>query len=57
MGNFEINEPTEKQMAALIKLTTALAKKYKINPYAKADYFKAYTEAPYLETVENYTIA
>lgn len=57
MWNFEINQPTEKQMAALIKLTTALAKKYKINPYAKVDYFKEYTEAPYLQIFENYTIA
>lgn len=32
MGNFEINEPTKEQLAALTKLSTALMIKYNINP-------------------------
>lgn len=32
MGNFEINEPTEKQLDALTRLSTALMIKYRINP-------------------------
>jgi N-acetyl-anhydromuramyl-L-alanine amidase AmpD len=32
MGNFEINEPTEEQLNALTKLTTALMIRYRINP-------------------------
>jgi hypothetical protein len=32
MGNFEINEPTEAQLNALTKLTTALMIRYRINP-------------------------
>lgn len=32
MGNFEINQPTDAQIAALIKLSTALSIRYSINP-------------------------
>lgn len=32
MGNFEINEPTEAQLNALTKLSTALMIRYRINP-------------------------
>jgi len=32
MGNFELNEPTEAQLNALTKLSTALMIKYRINP-------------------------
>lgn len=32
MGNFELNEPTEAQLNALTKLSTALMIKYHINP-------------------------
>lgn len=32
LGNFEVNTPTEKQIAALTKLITALSIKYKIHP-------------------------
>jgi N-acetyl-anhydromuramyl-L-alanine amidase AmpD len=32
MGNFEINEPTEEQLNALSKLSTALMIRYRINP-------------------------
>lgn len=32
LGNFEINEPTEKQLKALSKLSVALMVKYQINP-------------------------
>ena len=41
LGNFEINEPTKEQIAALAKLSTALMIRYKINPdnevYAHVD--------------------
>jgi hypothetical protein len=57
MGNFNINVPTDQSLKSLVKLTTALAKKYKINPNATTTYFKKSTEAPYVKPYTNYTIA
>ncbi len=57
MGNFNIQTPTDEAMKSLLTLTTALAKKYKINPKATTSYFKKSTEAPYLKEYTNYTIA
>lgn len=57
MGNFNIQEPTDKQLASLVKLLTSLAKKYKINPLDKTNYFKKLSQPPYVQAYENYTIA
>lgn len=57
MGNFNANVPTDQSLKSLVKLTTALAKKYKINPKATVKYFKKSSEAPYLKAYTNYTIA
>lgn len=57
MGNFNLNVPTDSSLQALIKLTSALAKKYKINPKVTVKYFKKSDEAPYLKAYTNYTIA
>ncbi len=57
MGNFNIQTPTDASLKALLKLTTALAKKYRINPKATTTYFKKSSEAPYLSAYTNYTIA
>ena len=57
MGNFNVNVPTDESLKALTKLTTALAKKYKLNPKATTTYFKKSSEAPYLEGYTNYRIA
>jgi len=57
MGNFNVNVPTDKSLKSLLALTTALAKKYAINPKATVSYFKAATEPPYLDTYQNYTVA
>jgi len=57
MGNFNIQTPTDAALQALLKLTTALAKKYKINPKATTTYFKKSTEVPYLKAYTNFTIA
>lgn len=57
MGNFNVNVPTDASLKSLVKLTTALAKKYAINPKTTATYFKATSDAPYLKTYTNYTIA
>ncbi len=57
MGNFNVNIPTDQALKSLIKLTTVLAKKYKINPKATTTYFKKSTEAPYIKSYTNYTIA
>lgn len=57
MGNFNFNVPTDASLKSLVKLTTALAKKYAINPKATATYFKTTDDAPYLKTYTNYTIA
>jgi hypothetical protein len=57
MGNFNIQVPTDASLKALLQLTTALAKKYKINPKATTSYFKKSAEAPYLKEYTNYTVA
>jgi hypothetical protein len=57
MGNFNIQVPTDVALKSLLKLTTALAKKYKINPKATTTYFKKSAEVPYLKEYTNYTIA
>ena len=57
MGNFNVQVPTDAALKSLLKLTTALAKKYKINPKATTTYFKKAPEAPYLKEYTNYTIA
>ena len=57
MGNFNLNVPTDSSLQALIKLTSDLAKKYKINPKVTVKYFKKSDEAPYLKAYTNYTIA
>ncbi|NCO98073.1 N-acetylmuramoyl-L-alanine amidase [bacterium] len=40
MGNFNIQQPTEAQLKSLIKLSIALAKKYKIDPNSRVMYFE-----------------
>ncbi|MEI7563815.1 MAG: peptidoglycan recognition family protein [bacterium] len=57
MGNFNIQEPTDPQLQALVKLSTALAKKYKIDPMAKVSYFKPSDWPPYITTVTSYAVA
>jgi len=57
MGNFNIQQPTEAQLKSLIKLSIALAKKYKIDPNSRVMYFEKWTEAPYITEEENFTIA
>lgn len=55
--NFENVKPTKEAINALIKLSAALAKKYNINPYSRADYHKDSKDAPYIVSKENYVIA
>lgn len=57
MGNFNVQVPTDAALKSLAKITTALAKKYKINPKATTSYFKKSAEVPYLKAYTNYTIA
>lgn len=57
MGNFMIQKPTDDQLKSLVKLTTALAKKYRINPNAQVKYFKTSTIPPYITTVSSYAVA
>jgi len=57
MGNFNIQTPTDAALKALVKLTTALSKKYKINPKTTTTYFKKSDKVPYLKAYTNYTIA
>ncbi|MCX6822972.1 MAG: N-acetylmuramoyl-L-alanine amidase [candidate division SR1 bacterium] len=57
MGNFNIQKPTDEQLLALVKLATALAKKYKIDPTAKVSYFKPSAWPPYIATVTSYAVA
>ena len=57
MGNFNIQQPTEAQLKSLIKLGSALAKKYKIDPNSRVMYFEKSTEPPYIKEESNFAIA
>lgn len=57
MGNFEVQNPTDKQKAALVKLLTALSAKYNIDPEGKVSYHRTSKVDPYLETRVDYAIA
>ncbi|MEI7562568.1 MAG: N-acetylmuramoyl-L-alanine amidase [bacterium] len=57
MGNFNIQKPTDAQLQALLALTTALAKKYKIDPMGKVTYFRKSDWPPYMSAVQGYAIA
>ncbi len=48
MGNFDIDEPTIKMQESLMRLTTALAWKYDIDPYWSTQLFQASENSPYL---------
>lgn len=56
IGNFEIQNPTDAQMRSLINLSTALAKKYGINPQAQTIYHRRLTVAPYMQDVKGYAL-
>lgn len=57
LGNFDIQVPTAETIHALIKLLTALAQKYNIDPTARVPYHKEIKTPPYITTEENYAIA
>lgn len=57
MGNFNVNVPTDASLKSLVNLTTALSRKYKINPNSTVTYFKRTTEEPFLQEYTNYAIA
>jgi hypothetical protein len=57
MGNFNVNVPTDVSLKSLVNLTTALSRKYKINPNSTVTYFKRTTEEPFLKEYTNYAIA
>lgn len=50
MGNFDVTQPTKEMMDALLRLTTALARKYNINLDAEQTYYRSSTTAPYIAT-------
>lgn len=50
MGNYDIQQPSQEMMDALLRLTTALARKYNINLDAKQTYYRAVSTAPYIAT-------
>lgn len=57
MGNFEIQKPTAAQLKSLVKILVSLTQKYNIDPMSKTTYHRKSVNAPYLETLVNYTIA
>lgn len=57
MWNFEIEKPTPQAISSLIKLSTAIAKKYKINPKYTTSYHKDIKDFPYIESQKWFTIA
>jgi len=54
--NFNLEKPIKAQIDSLIKLSTALVKKYNIQPYKKQIYHKSYWKYPYIQDVKNYSI-
>ena len=57
MGNFNVQKPTDEQLQSLVALTTALSKKYSINPLGKVIYFRKSEWPPYMIAVDGYAIA
>lgn len=57
IGNFQTDQPTQAQIDALVKLSTALAAKYKINPMNMVDYHKKITAYPYVSSFQNFAVA
>lgn len=55
--NFQYQIPTDQQFEALVNLTTALSKKYNINPNELVSYHKEISTEPYIVDTENYSIA
>ena len=55
--NFEKQKPTKAQLNALIRLSTALAKKYHINPLKKVTYHQLGWKPPYIQDVTAYALA
>ena len=55
--NFENVKPTKEALDSLVRLSAALAKKYNINPYTRANYHRDSKDAPYIVSSENYVIA
>lgn len=51
------SNPTQGQLDALVKLSTALMKKYNINPNDTTNYFKWSSVYPYVTVTTNYTLA
>ncbi|MEF2175701.1 MAG: N-acetylmuramoyl-L-alanine amidase [Candidatus Absconditabacteria bacterium] len=56
IGNFEIQNPTEAQLKSLVALSSALAKKYNIDPYGKSTYHKDSNNYPYLTDLNDFKI-
>lgn len=57
VGNFEEKIPEQAQVVALTNLTTAVAKRYNINPLKETNYFKATTIYPYIKVEKHQAIA
>lgn len=57
IGNFEIQNPTEAQLKSLVALSSALAKKYNIEPYGKSTYHKDSDKHPYITDLTDFKIA
>ncbi len=57
MWNFEIQQPTAKQLVSLVKLISTLSAKYNIDPTATAHYHREIKESPYMKSNQSYTIA
>lgn len=54
--SFDQQEPSQAQFDSLIKLSTAISKKYNIDPYKKYTYHKQSSVYPYMEDVKNFAI-
>ncbi len=54
--NFNEEEPTKEALDSLVKLSTALSKKYNINIFDKKTYHIESSVAPYLTDTKNYSL-
>lgn len=57
IGNFEVDKPTDAQINALIRLSAALAAKYKIDPMVQVEYHKKSSVSPYVTSFNNFALA
>jgi hypothetical protein len=57
IGNFQIQDPTPKQIESLKKLAAVIAAKYSIDPLKNTVYHKRVDTFPYIKDVDGHSLA